>query len=180
MSTKKYVVLLRGINVGGHHKVPMKDLKSELGKMGYKNVITLLNSGNVILEAEKTSAKELETKLTQNLENIFGFLIPVIVRDADELIHISHFAPFQNVKVTKDIRLYVSFLKQEPKVKLELPWKTEDGSYQILDVYKKIIFSVLDLSVTKTIKGMEMLEKMYGKEITTRNWNTVEKIVKKF
>lgn len=177
---KKYVILLRGINVGGHHKVPMKDLKNELGKMSFKNIVTLLNSGNIILDTEKTTEIKLETELSQSLEKIFGFPIPVIVRDAEEIVYITELNPFKNIEVTKDIRLYVSFLKDKPKTELELPWKTEDASYQILDISKKVIFSVLDLSVTKTTKGMDMLEKMFGKDITTRNWNTIEKIVNKF
>lgn len=177
---KKYVVLLRGINVGGHHKVPMKELKNELEKMGFKNIITLLNSGNIILDAENTTADKLEIELTKSLETIFGFSIPVIVREAEDITQVFNLKPFKNIKVTKDTRLYVSFLKHEPKKEINLPWKTEDNSYQILDVSKKIIFSVLDLSATKTTKGMDMLEQMFGKDITTRNWNTIQKIVNKF
>jgi len=47
---EKYVAFLRGINVGGHHKVPMADLRKELEKLGFENVMTLLNSGNIIFE----------------------------------------------------------------------------------------------------------------------------------
>ena len=179
MDTKKYVVLLRGINVGGHHKVPMKDLKNELEGMGFENIVTLLNSGNIILEAKKFTSEKLEAGLTQSLGNIFGFSIPVIAREANDMAEISNLNPFRDVAVTKDTRLYVSFLKKETNVELTFPWKTGDGSYQILNIYKKIIFSVLDLSITKTTKGMDTLEQMFGKDITTRNWNTVKKIVDK-
>jgi uncharacterized protein (DUF1697 family) len=180
MEIKKFVVFLRGINVGGHHKVPMKELKKELESLGFRNVITLLNSGNIILEAENYTTKKLEVELTQKLENIFGFSIPVIVCVAEDIIHIWNQKPFKDIEVTKDIRLYVSFLKQKTNIELNLPWAIEDKSYQILEVYKKIVFSVLDISVTKTPKGMEILEKKFGKDITTRNWNTIEKIINKF
>jgi uncharacterized protein (DUF1697 family) len=175
----KYLALLRGINVGGHHKVPMEVLRKEFLKLGFTNVMTLLNSGNVIFEATETSTDELEKVIAESLQKALGFPIPVLVREADAMLHILHLEPFKNINVTADTRLYVSFLKQETTVDLKLPWLSDDQTYLILDVADKTIYSVLELSTTKTPKGMDALEKLFGKEITTRNWNTVSKIVAK-
>lgn len=173
----KYIALLRGINVGGHHKVPMADLKTLLKKMKLTEIGTLLNSGNIIFESDLDLSRiDLEALLQNTLEKHFGFSIPVILREKaviDELIHID---PFSNIEVTKDTRLYVSFLKEPSGVVLNTPWESDDGTFHIISYDGTTICSTLDLSRTKTVKGMDSLEKLFGKDITTRNWNTILKI----
>jgi uncharacterized protein (DUF1697 family) len=68
---KKYVAFLRGINVGGHHKVPMADLRKELGKLDFKNSVTLLNSGNIKFE---TIPDKLESLKILKRSLVFPFL----------------------------------------------------------------------------------------------------------
>jgi len=84
--------------------------------------------------------------------------------------------PFKNINITKDIRCYISFLKDDTASEVEIPWTSEDKSFTILQVHQKTIVSVLDLAVTNTPKAMGALEKTYGKDITTRNWNTLKRI----
>lgn len=174
-----YVALLRGINVGGHHKVPMAELRKEMEKLGYKKIITLLNSGNVIFEAYDENIEELEETISKHLEKVFGFPVPVLIRKSEEIIHLVKNNPFKNIEVTKNTRLYISFLKQTPETRLDLPWISDDNSYKILEIRDRTICSVLDLSATKTPKGMDALEKLFGKDITTRNWNTINRIAGK-
>lgn len=171
-----YIALLRGINVGGHHKVPMADLKATMTKMGYTNIITLLNSGNVVFNAEESDIKTLEIAISKRLADVFGFAIPTIIRSAEAILKLIQHDPFVNIEVTKDIRLYVSFLQEDTEANISFPWTSEDQSYTILDKQEGMIISVLDISVTKTPKGMAILEQLYGKGITTRNWNTVKRI----
>ncbi len=168
---------LRGINVGGHHKVPMAELRDKLTEIGCENVRTFLNSGNVVFETHQTDIQALEAKMESHLANVFNFPIPVMLRTKDAIADLVDQNPFENVQMHKDIRLYVSLLKDEPSIELELPYYSKDSSYQILSVSNRTICSVLDLSTTKTVKGMEALEKLFGKNITTRNWNTILKVV---
>ena len=178
-SKETYVAFLRGINVGGHHKVPMVDLRKELGKLRFKNVITLLNSGNVIFDISDNNTMELEEVISEYLENKFGFAIPAIVRKTELIYELLSNNPFRHIEVTKDIRLYISFLQEENNIELKLPWSSDDSSFKILEQRDKTIISVLDLSVSKTPKAMSALEKHYGSDITTRNWNTILRIGKK-
>lgn len=173
---RKYVALLRGINVGGHHKVPMATLRETLENMGFRQVKTLLNTGNVLFEAEKEREEVLAEKLAVQLENTFGFPVPVIVRIADNIKEIVAANPFREIKVTPATRLYVSFLPDTPKNNLPLPYISPDESFRILSVTDRTVFSVLDLDKTQSVDAMKILEKEFGKNITTRNWNTVLKI----
>lgn len=174
-----YITLLRGINVGGHHKVPMADLRQEMEKMGYENVKTLLNSGNVFFSGDSELEGKLEATIADHLEQVFGFAISVLARKAEAIKALIDADPFKDIEVTKDIRLYVSFLKEQPKADLSLPWVSEDQSFQIIEIRGKAVCSVLDLSVTQTPKAMEVLEQFFGKDITTRNWNTLNRIAGK-
>lgn len=176
---KKYVAFLRGINVGGHHKVPMVELRKALEKLRFKNVITLLNSGNIIFEGADADVAGLEEKIGKHLEKVFGFPIPTLLRKAETIEDLLANDPFVGIEVTKAIRLYVSFLREETEGGLTIPWESEDGSYRILEKRGRTIISVLDISIGKTTKAMEILERSFGKGITTRNWNTLKRIEKK-
>jgi len=112
---QKYIAFLRGINVGGHHKVPMADLRIAFEEMGYAQIKTLLNSGNVIFNGPDEQTALLEARIASHLKNIFGFSIPVLIRKADDIQEIICNNPFKNIPVTKDVRLYVTFLKESPK-----------------------------------------------------------------
>jgi len=178
-TTHKYIAFLRGINVGGHHKVPMKDLVATMQSMACSNISTLLNSGNVIFESAEKDSTVLENLLEEKLEQVFNFPIPTIVRNAEELLSLISQDPFKQFVLTKDLRFYVSFLKNEATKTIEIPWHSDDDSFKILNVKNKTIISILDVSKSNSPKGMDALERIFGKEITTRNWNTLQKIVDK-
>jgi uncharacterized protein (DUF1697 family) len=175
---QQFAAFLRGINVGGHHKVSMADLKSLLQTMGYSNITTLLNSGNVLFEAKDETEQSLEHELSAQLELTFGFSIPVIVRRHSLLKELVHINPFREINISKDTRLYVSFLIESPAVIPDLPVYSADGTYTMLEIQNNNVFSVLDLAAGGTTKAMDELERLFGKGITTRNWNTVVKLVR--
>ena len=82
MSTSSYVALLRGINVGGKNKLPMKELAALFEEAGCSDVRTYIQSGNVIFRASAKLATGLEAVLEKQIQKRFGFAVPVIVRSA--------------------------------------------------------------------------------------------------
>ena len=168
---------LRGINVGGHHKVPMADLCNKLNELGCENVKTVLNSGNFVFTTHEKNIQDLENTMEEFLSRSFGFPIPVILKQQWEIAELIDKNPFETIPIHKDIRLYATFLKNTPEIELALPYISKDKTYKIVSIQNKTILSVLDLSTTTTPKGMDDLEKLFGKNITTRNWNTIQKIV---
>ena len=117
--------------------------------------------------------------MSVQLEKVFGFPIPTLIREAEMINDLWNNNPFREERVSKDIRLYVSFIRKNVDFDLQIPWASTDDSYKIIAIRNKTICSVLDLSVSKTPKAMEVLERYFGKDITTRNWNTIGRIVKK-
>jgi uncharacterized protein (DUF1697 family) len=173
----KQVAILRGINVGGHNKVSMDALKKAFESMGFENVKTLLASGNVLFDAPQTSA--LVKKIEGKLEKTFGYEIDVLVSTIKELQHLDKDNPFKGIQVTPQTRLYVTFLSEKPKTSLKIPYESSDKNFKIIQVTANKVCSVLTLSPnSKTVDLMDILEKEFGKKITTRNWNTITRLLK--
>lgn len=175
---QKYVALLRGINVGGNKKVPMAELKKVLQKNGLHDVKTILSSGNVIFESDSISIDELQTKISSAIEKAFRFPVPVLLRTFKDVEKLVALNPFKGITVTPQTRLYVTFLSEKLKSKLALDHTSPDKSFKIISAADGAVFSVLYLSITGTPEAMSALEKEFGKDVTTRNWNTVVKIAK--
>ncbi|MDX5586433.1 MAG: DUF1697 domain-containing protein [Aureibaculum sp.] len=175
---EKHVAFLRGINVGGHHKVPMAELRIEMEKLNFENVVTLLNSGNIVFDTVDDDLESLEKTVSEHLERTFGFPVPTIIRKSKTIYGLLDNNPFKDLILTKDMRLYVTFLRKETETELKLPWTSDDNSFKIIDINNKTILSVLDLSVSKTPKAMLALAKNFGTDMTTRNWNTIQRIEK--
>lgn len=176
ISENTFIAFLRGINVGGHHKLPMADLKKVMEDLKFKQVKTILNSGNVIFKISMNSETELENIISAKLQKRFGFEVPTHIINSLLLSDLIKNDPFRNVEITSDIRLYITFLKSMPETGIKLPYTSEDKSFDIIALQDKYLCSVLDLSKTKSVKGMDILEKIFGKNITTRNWNTLKRI----
>lgn len=111
---KKYVAFLRGINVGGK-SVKMGRLKEVLESIGFKNVKTLLNSGNVLFEASVNDTEALARMINDALSNAFGFVINIVLRTDEQIRSLIDSMPFKSVKATPDTRLYVTFISEEYK-----------------------------------------------------------------
>lgn len=175
---KNYVAFLRGINIGGNKQVSMRTLVGMFERMGFTSVRTVLNSGNIIFSSAEKGDAALARTIEKEMEKEFGFSALIIIRSAGELAALAKLAPFKNVKKTDDTILYATFLASAPKTKPKLPYISADKSFRVLSMKKDVVFSIRDLSKTGTTAVMETVETLFGKDVTTRNWNTVGRILK--
>lgn len=176
-SSVAYVALLRGINVGGNKQIKMDDLKKTLATLEFSNVKTLLASGNVLFETVKTKEGTLAIAIEETLLKAFGLQVGVIVRSIENIEKLIASNPFKGIKVTKDTRLYVTFLPEKVKSTLKIPYTSPEKDLKILSASDTEVCTVLTLSPDRnSIDLMKIIEKEFGKKVTTRNWNTVVKI----
>jgi uncharacterized protein (DUF1697 family) len=169
-----YVALLRGINVGGK-TIKMDALKSAFISLGFQNSKTLLASGNVIFDSEETNEKQLTKLIEEKLQNTFGFEIIIVLRTIDYIRALIDRDPFIKINPSPDLRLYVSFLAEQTRKSIEIPYESPQKDFRIISMTDGELFSVLEVN-GKTTDAMNMIEKKFGKKVTTRNWNTVKKI----
>ncbi len=170
----KYVALLRGINVGGSHKVEMKNLKSFFESLGYTNVSTYINSGNVIFEG-KGKEKDIQKELVISLKEKFGFEIPVLIKKQDQIQKIAEAIPkeWQNDLLYKTDVAYLFPEVDLEKVIDELPIKKE--YIDIRYVGGAIFWNVSRKNYNKSHLAKIIGHKSY-KFMTVRNVNTVRRL----
>ncbi len=172
-----YTAFLRGINVGGHKIIKMEELREAFEELKFKNVRTLLASGNVIFQSEEKNLTILTQKIEQQLAKRFGHEIGVIIRSSEEIKSLINSDPFKGVVITPNTRLYITFLSEKSKNNLIVPYESPNKDYKVLRITDGEVFSVLTLLPdVNTTDLMKFLEKEFGKKITTRNLNTIAKI----
>lgn len=172
----KYVSILRGINVGGHRKILMKDLKALYVKLGFTQVVSYIQSGNVLFESKNTSISEMETKITEAIKKQFGFDVPVLVRKVSEFEDAVTLSPYYSEHC--DIEsLYFTFLSAKPSQSdIDALNQVDfgDDEFEILDgvVHAKIV-----PPYHKSKLSNQIIEKKLNCSATTRNWKTVNKLI---
>jgi len=95
---KTYIALLRGINVGGHKKISMAELRELLSKVGLKDVQTYIQSGNVVFKSSEGNKEKLKLKIHNAIKKHFGFEVPVLVKTPERLQQIFDECPFPEEK----------------------------------------------------------------------------------
>ena len=170
----KYVALLRGINVGTAIRVPMKTLKELLEGLGLRDVVTYLNSGNVVFESG-LSASELTRLIEDELERSFGQKVPTLVKTSAEMADIAASIPSEWGNNDRE-QTYVAYLFDDaarPEIVSELPVKRE--FMNIFYAHKAIVWNIkrenYNRSQITRIVGHSAYPRM-----TTRNVNTARKL----
>jgi uncharacterized protein (DUF1697 family) len=176
MLQMKYVAFLRGINVGGKNKIKMETLREILGALGFQNVRTYINSGNVIFETAENVDKEFAANIESAIEKEFGLKIKTIVRTIDEIENIVKNNPFAG-QFENDKELHVFFLDEElPAEKREFLLSNNRENEQYF-VRNKEIFCLLRVSVLNSLMSKDYIGKKLKVSATARNWRTVNKIL---
>lgn len=152
----RYVALLRGI-MPMNPNMKGEKLEGVFESLGFKNVATVIASGNVVFDSPSKNIKALEAKIEKALPAQLGFKSTTIIRSREHLEALVKKNPFKGVKDEKPSYLIVTFFKDN----------------------KKELCTVLDLTDGGTPDFMRVLEKSHGKEVTTRTWKTVYRILKK-
>jgi uncharacterized protein (DUF1697 family) len=175
----KFIALLRGINVGGNKKVSMDTLKKAMTDAGFANVETLLNSGNVIFETKEVDDLKLTDNLHLLLTKTFGFDIPTLIRSEEQIKKLVQSDPFKHERKTDEVHFYITFLSEKPLKMVTVPYNSTELSFQILESHDGYVVSVVDRNALRNSTDyMQFMDTHYGKKITTRNWNTVKKLIK--
>jgi uncharacterized protein (DUF1697 family) len=167
-----HVTLLRGINVGGKHLVPMKDLVRLFEAAGGTDVRTYVQSGNVVARASPAVAARLSRDVARAIEKRFGFPVPVVVRTADEMRRVAQGNPFLEAGVAPEM-LHVGFLADAPGKANAAALLARCARPEDLRVLGREVYLHLPNGVGRTKLTSRVLDTTLGTTVTLRNWRTV-------
>ena len=168
----RYAAFLRGV-MPMNCKMPA--LKAAFEAAGFTDVKTVLGSGNVVFDARSTSEQALEQRAEAAMHERLGQAFFTIVRPIEHLRQLLTTDPYKRFKVSPKAKRIVTFLRVRPKAKIALPVE-RDGA-RILAMKDREIFSAY-LPTPKGPVFMGLIQKTFGKDQTTRTWDTVAKVVR--
>ena len=172
-----FIALLRGINVGGNKKIAMADLRALSERLGFQNVQTILQSGNLVFRSTKRSAADVEKQLQAALREHLAFDCEVIVRTAQEWDAIIAGNPF--VKEAKDDpgHMLLMCLRDAPSKDAVNALRIGIVGRERVEVRGRDAYFVYPDGVGTSKLTNAVIEKRLGTRGTARNWNTVRKLL---
>ncbi len=171
---KTYIALFRGINVGGKHALPMKDLVAVLEYLGSQNVTTYIQSGNAVFSSKEKDASLLSNRIGDEIKKRRGFKPYVLLLELEDIEKAVRENPFPEAEIDPKA-LHLGFLASAP----------ENPDLKTLEGLKKngerfhLIGNVFYLHAPEGVGKSKLAanaEKLLGLPMTDRNWNTVCKI----
>ncbi|WP_010179005.1 DUF1697 domain-containing protein [Aquimarina agarilytica] len=175
---KKRIALIRGINVGGKRKVHMKDLKVLFEDLGFTDVVTYIQSGNVIFNSNAAlDTIKTASKIEQAILKVYGFEVPVVVIIANDMQQAAKANPFLNEETVSVDQLHVTFLQGIPNsehlVKIT-SYPTGADQFILKD---QVVYLCCQDKYHKSKLSNTFFETKLKVSATTRNWKTVVKLV---
>lgn len=171
-----YASLLRGINLGGHKKIKMDQLRASLEALGFDQVKTYIQSGNVVFKAPKTSPAGLCKKIETKIQSDFGHSVSVIVRTADEMEQVMTSNPFLKEKGVAPEKLHVMFLSKAPEASAIEKVVALAPPPQQLRCIGQELYLYLPGGVAESFIMKKPVDRLLGVVTTMRNWRTVSTI----
>jgi uncharacterized protein (DUF1697 family) len=169
-----YVALLRAVNVGGRW-VSMAELCAAVRSLGYTNVRSLLQSGNLIF-ASSTRGSAIECELELVVRRRFGFETPIMVRTSAELDTVVSANPFKDEAKEDPGRLIAVFLKSKSGADEEKALRAAIVGRERFALRGKTLYAVYPDGVGRSKLTAALIERHLGTSGTARNWNTVTKL----
>ncbi|MFL5963028.1 MAG: DUF1697 domain-containing protein [Gaiellaceae bacterium] len=164
----RQIALLRGVNVGGNKRVEMARLRKLLEELGYRDVRTYVNSGNVVFSGPRRSEKHLE----QAIATALGFNVPVVLRSRDELADIVDANPLRDV-ATDPAKHLVIFCAAEASTNLD----PTEFAPETFHVRGREVYLWAPGGIGTSPLAKVLATKSLGDKSTARNWRTVEKLL---
>lgn len=170
----KYIALLRAITPTDS-RMKNENLRRVFEELGFTNVQSVISSGNIIFDSSETNINALQSHIEAAWPDKLGFHSTTIIRTPEQLEEIIKKDPFKGYEHNDKTYLTVTFLKSP----MDLSTTDLSGrGYTVLAKDAQTIYSVVDLTTGKTANLMVRFERRINKEITTRTWKTVERLLK--
>ena len=171
-----YAALLRGVNVGGKNKLPMRELSTMFTDAGCTDVAHYIQSGNVVFRAPASVSERIAAVIEERVQARFGFTPPVVVRTKRELASVVRENPFV-ARGEDEAKLFVMFLAERPSASRVAALDPRRSQGDEFIVKGKDIFMCLGAGAAKTKLTNDYFDRTLATTSTSRNWRTVQKLL---
>lgn len=171
------IALLRGINLGGTNRLPMKDLTRIFAEAGGQDVTTWLQSGNVIFRATPLRMLTVVETVAETISDQFGLQVPIITRNLDEMERVVQANPFLKEEKIELKTLHVSFLRDHPDTSRIESLATDRSPPDRFQIMGRDIFLHLPTGVARSKLTNQYFDSKLRTISTMRNWKTVLKLL---
>ena len=168
------VALLRGINVGGKNKLPMKDLAAMFVDAGCQDVRTYIQSGNVVYRAGPAKAEDIPTRISASIMDDFGYRVPVVTRTALELQEIVEASPFPGAEANKLLVLFLTDLPDRSLIEALDPNRSPGDEFAVVG---REVFLHCPNGFARSKLTNSYFDSRLSTTSTGRNWRTVNKLL---
>lgn len=171
------ISLLRGINVGGHHMIKMDALRALYASLGCEQVATHLQSGNVVFKTKARNLSTLRKSIEDAIEGKFGFRCDVVLRTAADLREAIGKNPFADRTGIEPNKLVVHFLAGDPSAEARAAVVRIKADPEELHIVGRELFIYFAAGMARPNLSIAQVEKALQTKGTSRNWNTVRKVL---
>lgn len=173
---QKYISLLRGINVSGQKKIKMADLKIHFESIGFSNIKTYIQSGNIIFCSNINNTSKIKESIEKKILDVYNFSVPVMVLTKSKIEKTIIDNPFNTNKIDLS-KLAITFLDAIPKNKsIENIEKFQDKNEEFI-ISDNVIYFYCPIGFGKTKLTNNFFEKKLKVTATSRNWKTTNKLL---
>lgn len=174
----EYVALLRGIGPANPNQ-RNENLRGVFEELGFEDVRTVISSGNVLFRSSSTDIPGMEATIEAAWPEKLGFKSTTIIRSISDLEEVVELDPFQGLEHSPESYLLVTFCRHPLELDVEVPHRLPGSPSELIAVTERELFTVSDMTVGGSADAMVWGEKQIGKEITSRSWLTVQRILKR-
>lgn len=175
INQQKFVALLRGINVGGHNKLPMAELRALCAELGWADTRSYIQSGNLVFTAQGTAA-ELEAVLEQAIEDRFSLTVPAIVRAASAWPPYIDQNPFPHASEQTPNLVMLALSRNPPAADTESRLRERASESERISRTGDALWIHYGDGSGRSKLTPALLDRAAGSPVTTRNWRTVLKL----
>lgn len=167
------MALLRGVNVGGRNKLPMTDLARIFASLGCDDVVTCIQSGNVVFRAPRVVLARLPRAVPEEIAGQFGFEAPIVLRSGLEMCRIAAEHPFDGRGVDPK-SLYVAFLRDVPGAKAAAALDAQRSPGDVFRVRGAEVYLRFGSATgaARTKLTVDWFDRQLATVTTVRNWRT--------
>lgn len=173
-----FISVLRGINVSGHRKINMADLKALYQNLGYEDAVTYIQSGNVIFRTKDKNEAKISEAIETAINKQYQFDVPVIIRTAQEMKAIASANPFiKGNSAIDQAKLHVTFLGEKPDEELLKKIRQYNYAPDEFIISGREVYLYCPGGYGNTKLSNQFFENKLKVKATTRNWKTINKLI---